>query len=106
MSDQQEYMKEMLDRRIQTVKDRAALVYDTYVTRLEPENPAYKINREFLEKHAVGVGVDICCGDFVTADAIGVDPAIEVLGADYRLSDGELSFSKARELDYVVTNYL
>ncbi len=106
MSNHQEYLKDMLDRRVQTIKDRADLAYSLHVKRVKRDNADAIANREFMKKHAVGRGVDICCGDFVTEGAIGVDPQVVMVGTDYLLSDGDLSFSKANELDYVVTNYI
>jgi hypothetical protein len=63
-------------------------------------------DRDFLESHAVGIGVDICCGDLPIGDALGVDTRAFCLGVDYNYKGDELMFSKTQELDYVVTNYL
>lgn len=105
MSIYREYMRAILDRRIQAIKDRADLIESRWVKRWSSSKTT-DVNREFLEKHAVGVGVDICCGDFLIGDSIGVDTAIDVMGTDYLLSGDDLSFLKAKELDYVVTNYI
>ena len=102
----QDYMKAVMERRIKTLRHRADWVLDRWGKRVKLENPAALINRKFLEKHAVGIGADICCGDFLVEDAIGVDSAFAVLGTDYHLSGDDLSFSRAKELDYVVTNYI
>ncbi len=101
-----EYFRAILDRRIQTIKERADVIYDAWGKRLDRDNPAAVDDREFLEKHAVGKGVDICCGDFLIGDSIGVDIDIKVIGTDYLISGDDLTFSKAKEMDYVVSNYI
>ena len=106
MSTYREYVKTLLDRRLQALKDRADFIYARHGKRLDNEKPGARSNREFLEKHAVGVGVDVCCGDFLIEGAVGVDSAQAALGADYHCRGDDLAFSKANELDYVVTNYL
>jgi SAM-dependent methyltransferase len=71
-----------------------------------PIPPGLVEDRAFLEKHAVGVGADVCCGDFLIEDSIGVDTRRTVLGADFHFSAESLSFAKRDSMDYVVTNYL
>ncbi len=100
------WVREMLDRRVETYKKRADSIYAKWGKRLDTDNPGARADRAFLESHAVGIGVDICCGDFLVADAIGVDTRRTTLGADYHYSGDDLAFAKTNELDFVVTNYI
>jgi SAM-dependent methyltransferase len=66
-----------------------------------------EVIREWLEKFAVGNGLDICVGDFpISEGAIGIDGDDRKLGAHYNIAGDELTPIKSNELDYVVTNYL
>ncbi len=106
MSSYSEYMRGLLDRRIEAYKRRADHIMDLRRNHLKGDGSDFKANREFLEKHAVGVGVDVCCGDFLIGDSIGVDTRLETLGVDFNFSGDNLSFMRSNTLDYVVTNYL
>ncbi len=101
-----EYIKGLLDRRVKACQDRANTYYTQWGKRLDTEGTGIIADRDFLEKHAIGHGVDIACGDLVIGDSIGVDVKKYVLGLDYNYRGDELMFSKSSELDYVVTNYL
>jgi SAM-dependent methyltransferase len=101
-----EYFKGLVDRRVEKVQKRADKFYRDWGKRLDKENPGDVEDRTFLEKHAIGIGVDIACGDLVIGDALGVDVREWVLGVDYNTKGDELTFSKSGEMDYVVTNYL
>ena len=104
----EEYMKDMLEHRVQTIQDRVDRYLTTPGERKRAGRRSLKAiaSREFLKKHAVGVGVDICCGDFLIEGALGVDTRHDVIGTDYRFSGDDLSMLKAKELDYVVSNYI
>ena len=101
-----EYMRSLLNRRIDSYKVRADYIMDLRKKYFDVDAVQFRINREFLEKHAVGIGVDVCCGDFLIGDSIGVDTRLETLGVDFNFSGDNLSFMRSNQLDYVVTNYL
>ncbi len=104
----EKYIRDLLDRRVKSWQDRAAYINAKWgPKRLGVDNPGNRADRAFLEEYAVGLGVDICCGDFLLGDeSIGVDIRRTVLGADYHYSGDDLAFSKTNELDYVLTNYI
>ncbi len=107
MSEYRDYMRSIVDRRIKQVTDRADKIMAKWGRRLDaPIPPGLVEDREFLEKYAVGDGVDVCCGDFLIEDAVGVDTRRTVAGADFHFSADTLSFAKPNTLDYVVSNYL
>ena len=107
MTNYQKYMRGIIDRRIQKVIDRGDKIYAKWGRRLEaPVPPGLIEDREFLEKYAIGEGVDVCCGDFLIEDSIGVDTRRTVMGADFHFSADTLSFQRPNTLDYVVSNYL
>lgn len=107
MTKYQQYMRSILDRRIEFVKARGEKIFAKWGRRLEAPIPAGLVeDREFLEKYAVGDGVDVCCGDFLIEDSVGVDTRRTVLGADFHFSADTLSFQKPNTCDYVVSNYL
>ncbi len=102
-----EYMQGIVDRRVKFCKDRAEKIIIKWGRRLDTPLPVGLVeDREFLEKYAIGEGVDVCCGDFLIEDSIGVDKRGTVLGADFHFSAETLSFQKPISLDYVVSNYL
>lgn len=107
MNEYQQYMQDIVDRRVEFVKARAEKIIAKWGKRLEMDiPPGLREDREFLEKYAVGDGVDVMCGDFLIEEAIGVDKRRTVLGADFNFSADTLSFAKPNTLDYVVSNYL
>ncbi len=63
-------------------------------------------DRLWLDQFAVGDGLDICCGDFLIGDSVGVDCNRHYLGADYLQQGDELTFQRSEGLDFIVTNYL
>ena len=102
-----DYMRSIVDRRIKHVTERADKIMLKWGRRLDAPIPAGLVeDREFLEKYAIGDGVDVCCGDFLIEDAVGVDTRRTVAGADFHFSADTLSFTKPNTLDYVVSNYL
>lgn len=108
-----EYMEHRIDRRVHTIKKRAARALRKYKKVLSVQNSPDQEDRVWLDSFVKGEGVDICCGDFLVDGAIGVDGAVSyigesaahVLGADYRCDGDELSFAGHAALDFVVTNY-
>lgn len=102
-----EYLQGIVDRRVQFCKDRAEKIIRKWGRRLDGPLPVGLVeDREFLEQYAVGEGVDVCCGDFLIEDAIGVDTRRTVLGAEFHFSAETLSFRHPESCDYVVSNYL
>ncbi len=102
-----EYMQGIVDRRVQFCKDRAEKIIAKWGRRLDTPMPVgLAEDREFLEWYAKGDGVDVCCGDFLIEDSVGVDTRRTVLGADFHFSADTLSFQKPESCDYVVSNYL
>lgn len=61
--------------------------------------------RIWLEQFCVGVGVQLCAGDFSIADAIGVDTELRALGMDLWAYADRFTHDLP-PLDYVVTNCL
>ncbi len=102
-----EYMQGIVDRRVAFYKKRADKIIAKWGRRLDTPLPVGLVeDREYLEHYAKGDGVDICCGDFLIEDSIGVDKRRSVLGADFHFSAETLSFAKLDSCDYVVSNYL
>ncbi len=110
LTEQQEqyrdYLRGVIDRRLAAVKSRGDDVMHKKELRGNVYNPVSLANRGFLEKHAVGSGVDICCGDFLIGDAMGVDITENRVGTDFNISGDALTIFDDGALDYVVTNYL
>ena len=111
-----DYMKHRLDLRVYTMEKRVRKVLTDCKKIMTLENNPSEEDRIWLDQFANGLGVDICCGDFLVCgedEAIGVDSATSaigqtvthVLGADYRCQGDELTFLKPGTLDFVVTNY-
>ena len=65
-----------------------------------------ELDRLWLDQFATGKGLDICCGDFLVGDSVGVDCNRFTLGADYLSKGDELTFQRSEGLDFIVTNYL
>jgi SAM-dependent methyltransferase len=63
-------------------------------------------DRLWLDGHAKGKGLDMCCGDFPIKGAEGVDVSSKKIGADFLAKGDELTFVDNNSLDFVVTNYL
>ncbi len=63
-------------------------------------------DRLWLDGHAKGDGLDICCGDFPIKGADGVDVSARKIGADFLAKGDELAFVDNNSLDFIVTNYL
>jgi SAM-dependent methyltransferase len=61
--------------------------------------------RAWMDSFAKGVGVDICCGNYLTEGAIGVDSAYDVVGNSYNFRGDNLANFPATTFDYVVCNY-
>ena len=102
-----DYIQGIVDRRVAFCKARAEKIILKWGRRLDTPLPlGLKEDRDFLVQYAVGEGVDVCCGDFLIEDSIGVDTRRTVLGADFHFSADTLSFQKPNTCDYVVSNYL
>ncbi len=101
-----DYIRSLLDRKIETYKRRADHIMDLRRKHLDVDDFALRASRSFLEKYAVGDGVDVCCGDFLIGDSVGVDVRNYTMGVDFNFSGDNLSFLRSNTLDYVVTNYL
>jgi hypothetical protein len=64
-------------------------------------------DRVWLEQFAIGVGMDICPGDFIIGEnSIGVDPADNMICADKQISGDEITDESYNSMDYIVSNYL
>jgi SAM-dependent methyltransferase len=61
--------------------------------------------RSWMDSFAKGTGLDICCGNYVTEGAIGVDSAYDVLGNNFNFRGDNLAGFTAESMDYVVCNY-
>jgi|SRR3990172_4749448 len=61
--------------------------------------------RAWLDSFAKGTGLDICCGNYLTDGAIGVDSAYDVLGNSFNFRGDNLAGFPADTFDYVVCNY-
>ncbi len=106
----QDYMKWRLDRRVDSFRERADAVMKRYVDNLSDEAARItESDRLWLDKFAIGNGIDIACGDFLIGDneqAIGLDGDRQYIGADFHSEGDALAFQTPESLDYVVTNYL
>jgi len=64
-------------------------------------------DRIWLEQFAIGVGMDICCGDFVIGEnSIGVDGDYHKIGLDKFTSGDDITDESADSMDYIVSNYI
>jgi len=61
--------------------------------------------RAWMDSFANGVGLDICCGNYLTEGAIGVDSAYNVLGNSFNFQGDNLAGFPAESMDYIVCNY-
>ena len=61
--------------------------------------------RAWMDSFAKGVGLDICCGNYLTEGAIGVDSAYDVLGNSFNFRGDNLAGFQADSFDYIVCNY-
>ena len=61
--------------------------------------------REWLERFAVGVGLNICAGEFSIGNAIGVNNDARALATDHWAFADRFA-ADMEPLDYIVTNYL
>lgn len=108
-TDYREYMKSVLDKRVEVIKSRVESVKKNYIDKLDPNDPIAKAGEEdrlWLVQFAKGKGLDIACGDFTIGDAEGVDGAEKQIGTVHYTEGDELSFSEPGKYDFVVTNYL
>lgn len=102
MEEERKRMHERIDRRGEVLQhriDRMHRLIDSGVLDGSEDG------RAWLEKHCVGVGVQLCPGDFSLGESIGIDTDPVGLGTDvWGFVDpfaGNLP-----PLDYIVTNYL
>lgn len=64
-------------------------------------------DRVWLEQFTLGIGMDICCGDFVIGEnSVGVDPAEGMIGADKQITGDEITDESYNSMDYIVSNYV
>lgn len=61
--------------------------------------------RAWMDSFAKGEGLDICCGNYLTAGAIGVDSAYDVLGNSFNFRGDNLAGFSSDSFDYIVCNY-
>jgi SAM-dependent methyltransferase len=101
-----EYVKGMLDRRIEHLQKRANSVLRRHEKQLRAENSPSMEDRLWLEQFAKGRGLDIACGDFLIGDAIGVNTERNYFGCDVKVRGDELTFQDSNGLHFIVTNYL
>lgn len=110
MSSKTDFKQSMIDRidkRVRNVIEQAEKIKKGYIESIKfDQSDAGESERIWLDQFAVGNGLDICCGDFIIGDSIGVDGSHKVLGVDYHCEGDELNFQKSDRLDYVVSNYL
>lgn len=101
-------MKASMLRRIEYREQKLKQRMDRMRRYIDAGRVGGEENRIWLDQWAKdGVGLDICCGDFLIGEAEGVDTTPEMLGCDYSIIEGEaLVTYEPGELDFVVTNYL
>jgi len=95
-------MLERIDWRQQKFNEAVAKLREQINTGVIGGEP----DRLWLDGHAKGKGLDICCGDFPIKGAEGVDVSARKIGADFLAKGDELTFVDSNSLDFVVTNYL
>lgn len=61
--------------------------------------------RIWLEKFAVGQGLNLCCGDFSIGDSVGVDADRRVVATDLLIYADQMC-EEPNSQDFIVTNYL
>lgn len=101
-------MKASMIRRIEYRETKLKQRMDRMRRYIEAGRVGGEENRVWLDQWAQkGVGLDVCCGDFLIGEAQGVDTTPEMLGQDFSLIEAEaLVTYEPGELDFVVTNYL
>lgn len=96
--------KSMIDR-IEKRKSKLIFYIDKLIRQIEKGKMGGEEGRLWLEKYAIGEGVNLGCGDFPIGESLGLDGDQRVLGMDLwgwvDRYTGNLG-----PLDYVVTNYL
>ena len=102
MSDERERMLAELDRREQFLKGVFESVRkDVRLGRYDDTHAC----REWLAQWCVGVGVNLCAGEFQIADSIGINTDPKALATDHWAFADRFA-PELPPLDYVVTNYL
>ena len=107
--DYRDYMRYLLDKRVEVIKSRVESVKKNYIDKLGPNDPIARSgeeDRQWLVQFAKGKGLDIACGDFTIGDAEGVDGAEKQIGCVHFSEGDELAFAEPGKYDFVVTNYL
>ncbi len=61
--------------------------------------------RAWIDKHAQGLGLDICCGNYPVDNAIGVDSAYDVLGNNFNFRGDNLASFTKESFNFVACNY-
>ena len=109
MKNYYEYVNYRLNRRLDHFQKRvkkALRLLDHDMKKNLDEVHDMERDRLWLDQFAVGSGLDICCGDFLVGDSVGVDCNRFTLGADYLSHGDALTFQRSEDLDFIVTNYL
>lgn len=100
--DYKAYMKERILRRQQELNDRVKGMLD----RIDSGILGGEAERLWLDTLAKGTGLDLCAGDFVIGDALGVDGDSTYLGCDLIMPIESIASFEENSFDFIVTNYL
>ena len=96
--------KPLMIQRIQDRKDKIISYCDKIIRLIEAGKMGGEAGRLWLEQFAVGVGLNLGCGDFSIGDSYGVDGDSRVLGMDIWAQADR--YINSGPYDYVITNYL
>lgn len=99
---------EKLLARINKRKADLEVYYNRLVKQIESNQFSNtEADRLWLEKFAIGEGLDCMCGDFVLGDAIGIDTDKAKIGASYFLIDAtKLTQIPELSQNFIISNYL
>ena len=101
MSDIRAKMHARVDHRFEVMRR----LFDTVHHQIDRGVMGGEEGREWLERHAVGTGINICCGDFPIGESLGADIDIRKLAVDLWAFADRFTHDLPL-LDYMVTNYL
>ncbi len=99
------YWREMQKKRIDLRVEKILAHVQKLKRQIDAGQIAGEEGRVWLEQFCVGVGVQLCAGDFAIKDAIGIDTDIRKLGLDL-WAYADRFVGDMAPLDYVVTNSL
>ena len=97
--------KKQLHERLDARKEKLISFIDRLHRMVDAGQLGGESGRIWLDQYAIGVGVNLCCGDFSVGNSLGIDNDPEKIAIDiWGLADHY--YNDMPPLDFVVTNYL